>query len=276
VNAGTGFEVGDWYQQKQTPRLAGQASAANVAYDPAEAPPARLIIKMPPLPEGGTANAELVQAILRDTDAKMTREGSLPLRVESLPPFAAARLADYADDGARTPFREEILKAASLLQKHQQTFKEDFRGNGNDATIKKLIMERQQKPARAFAELMDELDRLKEVAEARKQEKSKRWLANYDYVLAKLEARLAYVYEYNYMLGQIRKDALPPRDPAKHSGWRLAAQERMQSGSDAKKLANDSKKLLTKLIEEHKGTPWEILAKRQALTTLGLKWEPTP
>jgi hypothetical protein len=276
VQAGTEFEVNDWYQQKQTPRLSGQALVSSGAYNPAEPLPEPLVIKMPPPPPGGAADRELVQAILRETDAKMTREGSLPLRVDALPPFDAKRLADYTDDGVRTPFREEILKVTALLQKHQQTFKEDFRGNGNDATIKKIILERQQKPARAFAELMDELETLKEVGAERKKEKSKRWLADYDFVLAKLEGRLAYVYEYNYLLGQIRKDALPPRDPAKHSGWRLAAQEKLQSGSEARKLATDAKKLLTKIVAEHPGTPWEILAKRQSLTTLGLKWEPTP
>ena len=41
-------------------------------------------------------------------------------------------------------------------------------------------------------------------------DESKRWQANYYYVKAKVEAKFAYVYEYDYMLGQIRKDALPP------------------------------------------------------------------
>ena len=35
-----------------------------------------------------------------------------------------------------------------------------------------------------------------------------------------------------------------------------------------------AKKLLEKLAKEHKGTPYEILSKREALTTLGLEWQP--
>ncbi len=93
-------------------------------------------------------------------------------------------------------------------------------------------------------------------------------------MLALLEARIAYVYEYNYMLGQIRKDALPPRDPAKHSGWRLASQEKLQSGAEAKKMAAASRKLLDKIIKEHPGTPYEVLAKHEKMNPLGLEWQP--
>jgi hypothetical protein len=106
-----------------------------------------------------------------------------------------------------------------------------------------------------------------------KKEKSKRWQANYLYVLARLQARMAYIYEHNYLLGQMRKE-LPPRDPKIHQGWKLASQEKLQSGADARRLAADSRKLLEKLAKEHPGTPWAVLAKRERLTTLGLRWEP--
>jgi len=127
-----------------------------------------------------------------------------------------------------------------------------------------------------MAELQDALEELKKAGEKRDEEPSKRWQANYDYVLARLEARIAYVHEYNFMKGQIRKDALPPRDPAKgFTGWRLASQAKLQSGPEARKLAEDSKKVLLKLAKTHVGTPWEVLAKREALTALGLEWQLT-
>ena len=36
----------------------------------------------------------------------------------------------------------------------------------------------------------------------------------------------------------------------------------------------DAEKLLDKLAKSHPGTPWEILAKRERFTTLGLEWKP--
>jgi hypothetical protein len=281
VNAGTTQEVKEWYKADQTPRLAGKPSGDPVAFDPAEPLPAPVVIKIPPFGEGQEAAPRaLVQRILRETDAENTRDGSLPLRYEGLPLFDAKKLEAYVDDGQRTPFRDEIIKTANVLRKHTKTLTAEFRqkpGEAVDNGVKAFFLDQQKGPARVQAELQNQLEALKEIGDQeRANEKSKRWRANYDFVLAKLEARIAYVYEYNYMLGQIRKDNLPTIDPAKHSGLRLASQEKMQSGSEAKKLAADAKSLLTKLAKQHQGTPWEIMAKRQALTALGLTWQPAP
>jgi hypothetical protein len=275
VNAWTEFDAADNYQVKQTPRLSGQMAANAVAFDATEKMPEKQVIKLPLPPDGEAAGAAVVQQILNEIDAAMLREGAHPIRFESLPVFSAKRLGEYKAEGDMTPLREQVLKTTKLLRRHTETFKDGFRGNGTDAAIKRFILESQQKPARAFAELMNQLEALKEAGEERANEKSPRWLANYDFVRAKLEARLAYVYEYNFMLGQIRKEALPPRDPTKHSGWRLAAREKQQSGSEARTLATDANKLLAKLAKQHQGTPWEVLAKREALTALGLEWKPT-
>ena len=43
---------------------------------------------------------------------------------------------------------------------------------------------------------------------------------------------------------------------------------------EIKDLASESRKLLTKLIQENPGTPWELLAKRERFTSLGLAWQP--
>jgi hypothetical protein len=176
-----------------------------------------------------------------------------------------------------SPLKQAVLKAVRVLKDPRMTkaFEERFVGRGDNARIKEQILKRQREPAVIQADLEDALAELQDAGKARDKEKSRRWQANYDYVLARLESRIAYVHEYNYMLAQIRKDALPPRDPAVHSGWRLASQEKLQSGGEAKKKAADARKMLAKLAQEHRGTPWEILAKRDALTALGLEWQPT-
>ena len=40
-------------------------------------------------------------------------------------------------------------------------------------------------------------------------------------------------------------------------------------------MAAASRKLLEKIIKEHPGTPYEVLAKREKLNPLGLAWTPT-
>jgi hypothetical protein len=114
---------------------------------------------------------------------------------------------------------------------------------------------------------------MQDLAGERGKETSKRWQANYDYVLARLEMQIAYLYEYTTMLGSMRKE-LPPRDPKLHGGWRLASQSTLQGDSTGKRLAREAQKTLDKLATDHANTPWAILAKRERFTALGLDWQP--
>jgi len=110
------------------------------------------------------------------------------------------------------------------------------------------------------------------VADKREAE-PKRWQANYDFMLARLEEEIAYLFEYQSMLGQMRKE-LPPLDRQLYNGWKLAATTSLSGDSAGRKMASSSRKTLDKIIKDHPGTPWEILAKREKLTALGLEWKP--
>ena len=91
-------------------------------------------------------------------------------------------------------------------------------------------------------------------------------------MLARIQMEYAYLYEYQSMLGSMRKE-FPPRDEQLHGGWKLASQSSLQGDSAGKKLATKAKKLLDKIAKDHAGTPWEVLAKREKLTNLGLEWQ---
>jgi hypothetical protein len=281
VNKTTETEVGQLYHQKQTPRLTGQEPAGGVPYQPAEPPAARVVLHLPGSLAGGFADKDLIAGILDDVDRipplRRSQERLQRLVPETLSFLSAKVMNAYKENGKSTPFRDAIRKTIKLLQDEQiaGSFMDEFRGKGNDAAIKERILAQQRKPAIIQSDLEEALLDLKKAGEERDREPSRRWQATYDYVLALLQGRIAYVYEYNYMLGQIRKDALPPRDPSRHSGWRLTSQEKLQSGAEAKKMAAASRKLLDKVIKEHPGTPYEVLAKREKLNPLGLEWTPT-
>lgn len=269
------------YRGKQTPRLAGSEAPGGADYDAGEPLPQKLPIKPPPEPPGGVAAKGLVKNLLSDIDlippVKMPSETIQPLRVESLKPFSAKLLEKYKEDKADTPLRQEIEKAIKLLKdpKISKAFDPQIPGNADEAAFKRIVLRGQREPAIIESELKEEWDELTKFKEDAKGETSLRWQANYEYVLAKVEARRAFVLEYNFMRGQIRKDALPPRDPAKHTGWRLASQEKLESGAEARNLAKSSRDRLKKLAAKHAGTPWEIFARRESLTAMGLKWEVT-
>ena len=107
----------------------------------------------------------------------------------------------------------------------------------------------------------------------RKKKAPKRWQVNYDFIMARLRNQLVYIYEYQSALGQMRKE-FPKRDPAIHGGWRLASTDRPKGDATGRKLARDAQKLLDKIAKDHPGTPWEVLAKREKMTALGLEWKP--
>jgi hypothetical protein len=176
--------------------------------------------------------------------------------------------------------RNEVVKTIRLLratfrpQGPQGPLRDYFQG-GNSERVKAAIFKEQMKPARILGELMERLEELRKVGEQREKEPSLRWQAHYDYILAQLLARTAYVSEYDLMLGKIRKDELPELPLNRHGGWRLASCARLESGKDVKAMASQAKKLFAKVIKEHPGTPWEVLAKRAQLTALGLEWRPS-
>ena len=96
-----------------------------------------------------------------------------------------------------------------------------------------------------------------EVVEAREEE-SKRWKANYDFILARMQLEYAYLFEYQSMLGSIARSSR--RDAAMYGGWKLASQPKLQGDSKGKKFAK-TRELLDKIAKDNAGSPWEVLAK---------------
>ena len=105
----------------------------------------------------------------------------------------------------------------------------------------------------------------------RNEEPSKRWQVNYDYVQAHLEAQIAYLFEYQAMLGGLRKE-LPAKEPSTNR-WHMVATAVPSLDSDGKKMAKSSGKIFDALAAENGNTPWFVLAKRERMVSLGLEWK---
>jgi hypothetical protein len=267
-----------------------------VPYNPEEALAAKLEIPTPAsVFGGGLAESKEIQSLLAEIDLppiKQARNSDAVVKLDSIMPFTAAAFKDYKDDGVsaddikknaeKYPVRVAVLKAIEDLRKLKDTeaAEQDLPETIQPAQItdaqKQALLRIQRSPARVQLVLRNLNELLEKAAEERKEEKSKRWQANFDFVFAMVKARLAYIHEYNLMVGRIRKEDLPELDKSLgQDGWRLASQAGLQSATDIKDQAKDAQKLFAKLAKDHKGTPWEVLGKRQKQTTLGLKWVPT-
>jgi len=296
VNASMKEELSN-YKLKQESRLAGAEPQDGAAYDRTE-PPA-------PIPALASAPAasdpKLIQGVLDEIGVppiKASREES-GVRIEALPPFPADKMAPYlvgaeavTDDqkklrGDVEHAREVIwalhtapppaaLKAAVAkirgdLKVDLSVLRDGFRKPGDENKFKADIFRQEQNIADLLDACSTALDDLKADKELRDKEPSKRWQVNYDFTLARLEGQFAYLMEYQSMLGQLRKQ-MPDLAPGQN-GWKLASLEKPKGDSLGKNSEKASRKLLDQIIKEDAGTPWEVLAKREKLTALGLQWQ---
>lgn len=192
-----------------------------------------------------------------------------------IPVYSKEVLAAYKDTRENTPLRKEIAAGARLLAKSDIRFPAKFKAPSPALTnqFKESVAQLQKDAGLLMYNLGTHLEDLEGMSKQRDQE-TKVWQANYDYVRARLNARIALAYEYNGVLGDMRKE-FPARDPDKHSGWCLQANPNFFS-PDAKKYAAAARQLFDQLAREHKGTPWEYIAQRDQAALVGLEWQPMP
>jgi hypothetical protein len=284
----------------QTSRLSGEEAEGGAEFDPnVPPPPTPTVAKL----EGGSSLAEerSVKSILKELNVPPVKKSQSEglLHFESLPPFQAETLGAYPVDNTPSPLREAVERAQALLwalsanepppevaagvAKIRATgeLKTDLKGliesfrapsGAAEMAFKAGLLADERRVASLIRLLDEELDNMAKAGEMKKKA-PKRWQANYDFMMARLQNQLVYIYEYQSALGQMRKE-FPKRDPAIHGGWRLASTDRPKGDATGRKLARDAQKLLDKIAKEHEGTPWEVLAKREKMTGLGQEWQP--
>lgn len=259
----------------QTPRLFG---SDNNDPDPALAEPPPPVTIHAPKGADQLADPKLMEGIYKELS--MAEDSTQAIGAESMPPFWAKNMAAYAADYAGEkdfdeqlathPLRKAAIDASKLLQKHTTAFRTTFRASANDAQFKKMLEKEQETPAIIDFDLSQALDEMEKAAKERSKETSKRWQAHFDFVYARLLARLAYSREYNFVLGnRLRKDSPVLKDSKNHNGWRIVPQDRVQD-KEAKAHASKRQKILDRLIKENPNTPWEVLARKDLSTNLGL------
>lgn len=283
LDALTRQELGLYKKQnfQQNVRLSGSEPKEGAPYDPAEPLPAALVVKVPASFDGGVVPESEIERILSEIDVpplKLTADNQPRLSAANLPRFAKKVMNPYLVD-EDTPLKAAVLQAVRVLRDTMRisamAFPTELLVGGNENQFKERILAIQKDkngPAFAQLQLTEALELLEQVGRQEyDKEPSKRWRANYDYVRALILARLAYIHEHNYKLGELRRE-LPPREGAQN-GYRLASQERLTSGKEARDYAKAAQTLYQAIARDHPGTPWALLAKRERNTALGLRWE---
>jgi hypothetical protein len=274
---------------EQTSRLTGEAPKEGANHDPAIPLAPELVIAPAPV-DGGAAGKAVVQSILDEINAapppRAGRAGvNDSLRFSALPPFSADLLKEYAKDGyadeneflkpdmaKKFPLRAAVVRAKQALQESTNIkIREKFSQSG--ANVKNAIKEEQKTPGKVIYLLEDEaLEELMKAEEFLEKEPTKRWKAHYHYVMARLKSRLVFLYEYNYLLANIRSDDLPELEGGA-TGYRVGSVKKTNIKEGVvREWTRQLRGHWDTIIEEYADTPWALLARREQQTHLGLEW----
>jgi hypothetical protein len=179
----------------------------------------------------------------------------------------------YEAEVMASPVRRAVMEAALLTQQ-----KLPGQPSLNFPAVEdnfKDALEKQQEVAARTAYTVDEaLSVVAPAAKARDQEPSRRWQAHYDLIRGRLMAMKVRCYEYNWACATMKKD--PPKfQKADSNAWKLVPDAEIHYSDKAAEAAKAARDLLEKVVDEHPGTPWALLAKRELKDPFGFKWVET-
>lgn len=105
----------------------------------------------------------------------------------------------------------------------------------------------------------------------RKKETSPRWKAGYDLAMGRVLASKVRTETYNAMLAQAKR-GMKFKDE-KNNTWDLKSSAEVSVGSQLAKAAKSASDYLQRVVDEHPGTPWAMLAQRELATPMSWQWE---
>ncbi|WP_020473547.1 hypothetical protein [Zavarzinella formosa] len=267
----------------QTPKVTLKHRDVVVKYDPNEAVPGKVAYPVPP----PSADPKMIASILREIEVpsvKSFREDAVQAKISDIVPFKAETLKEYemgalkADD---TPdaFQKVVLAAVERMRKLREAgngneLPESFVGETSDAA-KNQLKRVQEVPANVEVILREHLEELENIA-SMKEAQTKRWQANYDYILAQVKFRICYAYQYNLALANVRGGKVPDLT-GDQNGYRLTAEVTLDKNTakEYKVMFDEARKSLNELVKNHPQTPWALLSKADRTVAIGLRLTPT-
>jgi hypothetical protein len=215
-------------------------------------------------------------------------------RVTETSPMAS-RLRHFFDDDAMRAYRPDYLPAAKVeqmiaanrakqalvaaaaatavgaLEEPRMIFPRE-----DDGKLVTLLSQAQ----RAAAVLAPRIDGLLATLQAGLRDRDnlganeKRWQAGYDLALGRVLAAKVRTDAYNTVLA-LAKSGMTFTDP-KNDTWRLVRSDTVaNAGSQMEKLAGQARASLERVVKEHPGTPWALIAQEELRTPLGYEWRET-
>ncbi len=182
--------------------------------------------------------------------------------------------AAYRQAVARSPLRQAVLQAAMITQQNLPGQPALSFPASDDPDFKDAIKNSQITVARVEYTVKEALVPITEATrlKLRDHETSRRWQAHYDLIRGRLLAMRIRCNEFNSICAQFLKDMPKFKNPGSNT-WKLVPSEELHARDpQAKAVAAEARRLLQRVVDEHPGTPWALLAQRELKDPLGFQW----
>jgi hypothetical protein len=203
---------------------------------------------------------------------------------DSRPTFDPAGMREYRPDWisagqyraavAKSPLRSAVLAAAQITQQNLPGQPSLVFPAAGTPEFKEAMERNQTIAARVMYTVEEALGPIQAAQEYRDRETSRRWQAHYDLIRARLLAVKIRCYEFDWACAQMKVNPLGFQDE-KSNAWRLEPDGEIHYSPAAQRAGEEARELLERVITEHRGTPWALLAQRELRNPFGFKWVET-
>lgn len=177
---------------------------------------------------------------------------------------------DYLQRVSASPLRQALVAAARMQPAAGLSRPRTRFVKRNDAQLVGELNVAQQDAARLEPNLNRIAQTLEPGLSARESETSPRWEAGFDLALGRVLAQKVRTETYNAMLAKAKR-GMAFADP-KHNTWVLKPSDEISVGSKWEREADEATALLNRVVSEHAGTPWALLAKQELGEPIGWEW----
>lgn len=180
-------------------------------------------------------------------------------------------IRSYMKDLQSNLAKQGLIRAATLTREKRVPSLSLSFAAANDTELRRGLTEA-QKPIAEFDFRLKQLQATLEAGEAdRSKIRSPRWQAGFDLAMGRVLAMRVRAYGYNVVLAQMKSQ--PKSFEKKDSNqWRLRPDATITSGGAVKKLHKKARVYLNRVVDQHEGTPWALLAERELSTPMGWVW----
>jgi hypothetical protein len=178
---------------------------------------------------------------------------------------------EYMRRVSQNKARAALIKTAQLSWTGQMEAPQTRFVKRSEAALGNALTEAQKMAAKLEPKLANLYKTLQLGEVDRRKETSPRWKAGYDLAIGRVLASKVRTETYNAMLAQAKR-GMKFKDE-KNNTWILKSDDEVSVGSQLAKSAKSATEYLQRVVDEHPGTPWEMLAKRELATPMSWKWQ---